>query len=76
FNRGKELPDPAKRLRGSGSLARWIEVENAATLDRPEVVSLFESAIARNPVPFARAGRGSLVIRPTKAKRRRGSGRD
>ncbi|MCA8941099.1 MAG: hypothetical protein KDB80_00950, partial [Planctomycetes bacterium] len=41
FNRGKELPDPAKRLRGSGSLARWIEVENAATLDRPEVVSLF-----------------------------------
>ena len=71
FNRGKELPDPAKLLQGSGSQARWIQIESAATLGRPAVASLIDGAIARNRVPFARAGRGSVVIRSTSAKRRR-----
>lgn len=42
FNRGKELPDPAKLLKGSGSLVRSILVEDTATLARPEVVSLID----------------------------------
>jgi len=70
FNQGKELPDPAKLLRGS-SQTRFIDVEGASTLARPEVVRLIDEAIARNPVPFARAGRGSVVIRSTSAKKRR-----
>jgi hypothetical protein len=70
FNQGKELPDPAKLLQGS-SQTRWIDVEGASALARPEVVSLIEEAIARNQVPFARAGRGSVVIRSTSAKKRR-----
>src|SRR5262245_36494213 len=37
FNRGKELPDPAKLLQGSGGLMRFINVESASTLTRPEV---------------------------------------
>ena len=69
FNCGKELPDPAKLLRGS-SQTRWINVEGASTLARPEVARLIEEAIARNRVPFARAGRGSVVIRSTSAKQR------
>ena len=68
FNRGKELPDPEKLLQGSGKQTRWIDVEGASTLARPEVASLIDEAIARNPVPFARAGRGSVVIRSTSAK--------
>lgn len=71
FNRGKELPDPAKLLQGSGSQMRSINVEGASTLARPEVARLIDEAIARNPVPFASAGRGSVVIRSTSAKRRR-----
>ena len=71
FNRCKELPDPAKLLQGSGTQARSINVEGASTLARPEVVRLIDEAIARNPVPFASAGRGSVVIRPTSAKKRR-----
>jgi hypothetical protein len=71
FNRGKELPDPAKLLQGSGSQTRWINVEGASTLARPEVARLIEEAIACNDVPFARAGRGSVVIRSTTAKKRR-----
>jgi hypothetical protein len=69
-NRGKDLPDPAKLLHGS-SQTRWIDMESASTLARPEVVRLIDEAIARNPVPFARAGRGSVVIRSTTAKKRR-----
>jgi hypothetical protein len=71
FNRGKELPDPEKLLQGSGSQVRSIDVEGAATLARPEVARLMNEAIARNPVPFARAGRGSVVMSPsTRAKQR------
>lgn len=68
FNRGKELPDPANLLQGSGSLVRSIDVEGASTLSRPEVACLIDEAIARNPVPFAPAGRGLVIIRETSAK--------
>jgi hypothetical protein len=71
FNRGKELPDPEKLLQGSGKQTRSIDVEGASTLARPEVASLIDEAIARNRVPFARAGRGSVVIRSASAKQRR-----
>jgi hypothetical protein len=71
FNRGKELPDPAKLLQGSGNQMRSIDVEGMSTLARPEVVCLTDEAIARNPVPFASAGRGSVVIRSASAKQRR-----
>src|SRR5256885_2336360 len=71
FNHGKELPDPEKLLQGSGSHTRSIDVEGASTLARPEVARLIDEAIARNRVPFARAGRGSVVIRSASAKQRR-----
>jgi hypothetical protein len=70
FNRGKELPDPEKLLQGS-SQTRWIHVEGASTLARPAVARLIDESIARNRVPLARAGRGSVVIRSTSAKPRR-----
>ena len=70
FTRGKELPDPAKLLQGSGSQCRSIDVEGASTLARPEVAGLIDEASARNPVPFEFAGRGSVVIRSTSAKKR------
>ena len=68
FNRGKGLPDPEKLLRGSGKLARSIQIEGASTLARPAVARLIEEAIVRNPVPFARTGRGPVVIRSASAK--------
>ena len=67
FNQGKGLPDPEKLLRGSAQ-ARWIAVESASTLARPAVASLADEAIARNPVPFASAGRGPVVIRSAPAR--------
>ncbi len=70
FNRGKGLPDPAKLLQGSGNQTRWIHLEGASTLARPAVARLIEEAIARNSVPFARTGRGPVVIRSVSAKQR------
>jgi hypothetical protein len=71
FNHAKELPDPAKLLQGSGGQVRSIDVEGASTLARPEVVALIDEAIARNPLPFESAGRGSVVMSPsTSAKKR------
>src|SRR5947209_8884466 len=71
FNRGKELPDPAKLLQGSGKQTRSINLESASTLARPAVAALIDEAIARNRVPFASVGRGSVVIRSASAKQRR-----
>ena len=72
FNRGKELPDPEKLLHGSGKQTRSINVEGASTLARPAVARLIDDAVAHNRVPFARTGRGSVVIRSTSATQRRG----
>ena len=68
FNQGKDLPDPEKLLQGS-SQTRSIDVEGASTLARSAVARLIEDAIAHNRVPFALAGRGSVVIRSTSAKK-------
>ncbi len=70
FNNGKELPDPGKLLQGSAKLVRWIALEGASTLARPEVVRLIEAAIAHNRVPFASSGGGSMIVRPTAAGKR------
>jgi hypothetical protein len=67
FNRGKGLPDPEKLLRGSGKLARFIHVEGASTLARPAVKCLIDEAIARNDVPFARTGRGPVIIQTSRS---------
>src|SRR5262249_34478655 len=42
FSRGKELPDPEKLLRGSGTQARAIDVEGASALARPAIARLID----------------------------------
>ena len=74
FNRGKGLPDPEKLLRGSGNQTRWMPLEGASALAHPAVASLIDEALARNRVPFARTGRGPVVIRPRSASQRRQRG--
>jgi hypothetical protein len=46
-------------------------VEGASALARPAVVNLIDEAIARNRVPFAPTGRGSVIIQSTAAKKSR-----
>jgi hypothetical protein len=70
FTRGKELADPGRLLQGA-SQTRWIQVEGASTVARPEVGRLIDEAVERNRVPFASAGRGAVVIRATSARKGR-----
>lgn len=69
FSRGKELPDPEKLLKGAAQV-RFVELESASTVTRPAIARLIDEAIACNRVPFARAGRGSVIIRSASAKQR------
>jgi hypothetical protein len=70
FLQGKNLPDPAKRLRGSGNLVRSIRLESAATLDEPEIRELINTALYRAKVPFDAKQKRRLVIRAISKKQR------
>ncbi|HXW06701.1 MAG TPA: hypothetical protein VD833_15805 [Vicinamibacterales bacterium] len=77
FIHGATLPDPAKILLGSGRQTRFIRLDSAAVLDRPQVRALLDAAAAKARTPFRQNGRGRLIIRSVSAKQRprRRSGR-
>ena len=70
FIHGAKLPDPAKLLSGSGNQTRFIRLESAAVLARPEVEALIAAAIARSKIPLPESGRRKLIIRSISAKQR------
>lgn len=70
FLRGASLPDPKKVLLGSGKQTRFIRLETAAVLRRPEVRALLATAVSRSRTPLPASGRGKLVIRSVSAKQR------
>jgi hypothetical protein len=70
FYRGATLPDPHKILLGSGSQNRFIRLESAEMLSRPEVDELIAAAIAQANPPLAMGGKGRLIIRSVSAKQR------
>ena len=66
---GSKLRDPHKLLQGSGTQNRFIRLESAKTLSRPEVEDLIAAASALcKPMPAS--GRGQLIIRSISAKQR------
>lgn len=70
FYHGATLPDPHKLLLGSGSQNRFIRIESAATLTRPEVEELIAAAIVQAEGPLPENGRGKLVIRSISKKQK------
>ena len=70
FIRGASLPDPKKVLLGSGKQTRFIRLESAGVLDRPEVEALLAAAASIADVPLDAKGRGKLIIRSVSAKQR------
>ena len=69
FIRGAQLADPKKLLQGSGNQTRFIRLESAAVLDRPEVKALITAALDRGK-PMPADGPGQLVIRSVSGKQR------
>ena len=70
FIRGASLPDPKKILLGSGNQTRFIRLESADVLARPEVEALVSAAVARAKPPLRATGRGKLTIRSVSANQR------
>src|ERR1700674_881666 len=70
FIRGASLSDPKKILLGSGKQTRFIRLESAGVLARPEVETLLAAAIAQGKTPLPKTGRGTLIIRSVSAKQR------
>ena len=60
FLRGAELPDPQKRLQGSGKIVRSVRLDQVGTLDEPAVRELIEVAAQGSGME---SGKGKLVIR-------------
>jgi hypothetical protein len=70
FYRGATLPDPRRILQGSGSQNRFLRLDSATILRRPEVEALIAAAIAQNTAPFAASGGRKLIIRSIAKKQR------
>jgi Domain of unknown function (DU1801) len=70
FYHGATLPDPHKLLLGSGSQNRFIRIESAATLARPEVEELIAVAVAQTEKLLPGSGGGKLVIRSISKKQK------
>jgi uncharacterized protein DUF1801 len=70
FIHGARLPDPKKLLQGSGNQTRFIRLESADVLARPEVEALLAAAVARSKARLAATGRGRLIVRSVSAKQR------
>jgi hypothetical protein len=70
FYYGAALPDPHGLLLGSGSQNRFIRIESAATLARPEIEELIAAAIKHAERPLPESGKGKLIIRSISKKQR------
>jgi hypothetical protein len=70
FYWGATLPDPHSILQGSGNQNRFIRLENAAMLARPEVKALLSAAVAQAKSPLPATGRGYTIIKSVSAKQR------
>jgi hypothetical protein len=70
FYWGATLPDPHKILLGSGNQTRFIRLESAATLGRPEVEALLKAAVAQAKSPLPKSGGGYTIIKSISAKQR------
>jgi hypothetical protein len=75
FLQGAGLPDPGKRLEGSGNVVRNLRLyqagePDAKVLDDPEVLALISVALNRAKVPMPAKGKRKLVIRSISAKQR------
>lgn len=71
FLAGSSLPDPERRLKGSGSRVRHIILENGATtLADPPVLALIREAVRRADPPLPQSGKRKIIIKSISAKQR------
>lgn len=67
---GAKLPDPAKVLEGAAKQVRYLRLESAAALKRPEVDALIDAAAAYGKNPLAASGKAKTVVKAIAKKQR------
>ena len=70
FYYGSALPDPSGILQGGGSQNRFIRLESAEDLAKPENEALIAAAIRHGETPLPAKGSGRLIIKSISAKQR------
>lgn len=70
FAKGVGLPDPHKRLSGSGNVVRHVVLTKLVMLDDPQIRELMQQALARAGVSLQAGKRGAIVIKSISARQR------
>lgn len=70
FAKGVGLPDPHKRLSGSGTVVRHVVLTDIGLLDDPQIRELMQQALARAGVSLQAGKRGAIVIKSISARQR------
>jgi len=68
--KGAGLPDPHKRLQGSGNIVRHVVLTDVSVLDDPQIRDLMQQALARSGASLQTGKRGPIVIRSISARQR------
>jgi hypothetical protein len=70
FLQGAKLRDPDRVLKGKGSVARHIVLEDTMDLEKPEIESLISAALKCAAKPLDGANTRRLIIKSVSAKQR------
>lgn len=75
FLQGAGLPDPHKRLRGSGNVVRNVRLyelgqPDEKVLDDPEILDLINVGLNRAKVPLPEKGRRKMIVRAVSVRQR------
>ncbi len=70
FLQGAKLPDPHKRLRGSGNVVRNVTLVDLSVFEDPQIGALMDEALRRAKVRMDPKQKRKIVIRSISAKQR------
>lgn len=70
FLQGATLPDPHKRLKGSGNVVRNLTVDRPSVLDDPQIRALMDEALRRAKAQMDPKQKPKLIVRSISAKQR------
>src|SRR5580700_5028277 len=68
FLEGVALPDPAKRLEGTGKQVRSVVLEGVKVLEEPAIARLLEIAAANAGMPSGEGPPGKMMVRAISLK--------